>query len=187
MSKKSKEKTKKPIFKKWWFWMIILIIIVGAFGGKKKDEPQTETEAITEAQTEAPTEAATEIQTETVTEVVELSEKEQIEKTIRDRIEAEYNMVSIDGITINDNAGSDADGDYIALVNVTFNQKNKADTAKEVLSLYSSDLAATLGTESPSVSEVAIFWSVPYLESDAKCSYERSGDGFKEMDIVWGF
>lgn len=183
MAKKPKVKNKKPIFKRWWFWLIVAIIIIGAVGGgSKKEDPQPETEI----QTEAPTEAVTEVQTEAPTEAVELSEKEQIEKTIRDRIISEYTMTDIDSITINDDAGTETDGDYIALVNLTWNQKNDGKKSKEVLSLYSSDLAATLGAEVPSVNEVAIFWTVPYLNANAKCSYQRSGEGFAEMDMVWG-
>ena len=58
----SKEKKKKPIFKKWWFWLIV-VFILGAFGNSGSDAETTPTtapttQAITEVTTE-PTEAAT--------------------------------------------------------------------------------------------------------------------------------
>lgn len=54
----SKEKKKKPIFKKWWFWLIV-VFILGAFGNSGSDTEATPTtQAITEVTTE-PTEAAT--------------------------------------------------------------------------------------------------------------------------------
>lgn len=55
-------------------------------------------------------------------------------------------MTQIDRITINDDLGTEADGDYIALVYLTWNQKNTEKTSKKMLEMYSSDLAATLGS-----------------------------------------
>lgn len=55
-----------------------------------------------------------------------------------------------------------------------------------MLEMYSSDLIATLGKQNSSVNEIAIFWAVPYLNDTAKCSYQRNGDGFVEMDMAWG-
>ena len=58
--------------------------------------------------------------------------------------------------------------------------------AKEMLKMYSDDLAATLANENDTVQEIAIFWTVPYLNDTAKCSYERVPDGFVVMDEMWG-
>lgn len=52
--------------------------------------------------------------------------------------------------------------------------------------MYSDDLAATLANENDTVQEIAIFWTVPYLNDTAKCSYERVPDGFVVMDEMWG-
>lgn len=52
--------------------------------------------------------------------------------------------------------------------------------------MYSSDLAATLSKQNSSVNEIAIFWTVPYLNDTAKRGYKRNGGGFVEMDMAWG-
>lgn len=69
-------------------------------------------------------------------------------------------MTQIDRITINDDLGTEADGDYIALVYLTWNQKNTGKTSKKMLEMYPSYLAATLGEQNRSVNEIAIFWTV---------------------------
>lgn len=69
-------------------------------------------------------------------------------------------MTQIDRITINDDFGTEADGDDIALVYLTWNQKNTGKTSKKMLEMYLSDLAATLGEQNSSVNEIAI--SGPY-------------------------
>lgn len=117
---------------------------------------------------------------------VVLTETQKIEKILTDRITEQYTMTQIDRITINDDLGTEADGDYIALVYLTWDQKNTGKTSKKMLEMYSSDLAATLGEQNSSVNEIAIFWTVPYLNDTAKCSYQRNGDGFVEMDMAWG-
>ena len=115
-----------------------------------------------------------------------VTETQEIEKILTDRITEQYTMTQIDRITINDDLGTEADGDDIALVYLTWNQKNTGKTSKKMLEMYSSDLAATLGEQNSSVNEIAIFWTVPYLNDTAKCSYQRNGDGFVEMDMAWG-
>lgn len=92
-------------------------------------------------------------------------------------------MTQIDRITINDDLGTEADGDYIALVYLTWNQKNTGKTSKKMLEMYSSDLAATLGEQNSSVNEIAIFWTVPYLNDTAKCSYKRNGGSLSKW--IW--
>ena len=131
------------------------------------------------------TNASSEIELSTTAEeTVALTEKEQIEKILSERIE-DYNTV-IDGITINDDLGTEKENDYIALVHLTWNTRNSGKLSKEVLKMYSDDLAATLAKENNSVQEIAIFWTVPYLNDTAKCSYERVPNGFRVMDEMWG-
>lgn len=95
-------------------------------------------------------------------------------------------MTQIDRITINDDLGTDADGDYIALVYLTWDQTNTGTKSKKMLKMCSSDLAATLAKQNSSVNEIAIFWTVPYLNDTAKCSCKRNIGGFVEMDMAWG-
>ena len=114
-------------------------------------------------------------------------EAESAEKKLQDYavkiITENYTYTSIESISINENLGTDEDGDYIILARLTWNQKNKASTSKEMLSMYSSDFAARIGTEQPSVKEVAIFWTIPYLDNaSAKWSYERVDAGMQLSD-----
>ena len=51
--------------------------------------------------------------------------------------------------------------------------------------MYSDDLAATVAKDAPDIQEIAIFWTVPYLNASAKCAYERRGEGMYEMDMMW--
>lgn len=87
-------------------------------------------------------------------------------------------VVAVKEIKVNENMGLD-DGSYIVLPHLTWYVKNKEKTTREMLSMYSENIAAKLAGESD-VSKVTVFWEVPYhLEGDnsAKFSYIRQGDG----------
>ena len=114
------------------------------------------------------------------------SNMQEEEIVIRKRIEDKYASTDITKITLNEDLGTDTEGDLIALVYLTWNVSNSGKTSKEMLSMYSSDLAATVASDCPNIQEIAIFWEVPYLNDNAKCSYERKDDGMYEMDMVWG-
>ena len=132
------------------------------------------------------TNASSEIELSTTAEeTVALTEKEQIEKILSERIEEEYYNTVIDGITINDDLGTEKEDDYIALVYLTWNTRNSGKLSKTVLKMYSDDLAATLAEENDSVQEIAIFWTVPYLKGSAKCSYERKNSEMYVADMYW--
>lgn len=188
------QRGKKSIFKRWWFWVITAIIVIGVIGGgsnkgtqpseTSERVPLTETVAISEV-----VEASAPVATEgPVAEVLDNVEEPMasIERVIRGRINDKYTYSDISRITINENLGTDAEGDYIALVYITWTQKNSGKTSKEVLKLYSDDLAATIAQECDDIQEIAIFWTVPYLNNaNAKCSYERKNGGMYEMDMLW--
>lgn len=174
-------KVKKPFFKKWWFWVIVAIIIIGLIGGNGEKET-----ILAETEKEETVTASEQVTPEATTAPATLTETEQIEKIINDRIAEEYTSTDIEKIIINDNLGTDEDGDYIALVYLIWNVKNSGKTSKEMLETYSSDLAATLAEQNETVKELAIFWTVPYLNDNAKCSYKRIPNGFAEMDMAWG-
>ena len=109
-----------------------------------------------------------------------------IARDLRGRIIAEYSMTDIDDITINDDLGTDQEGDYVALVYLTWTQKNNGELSEAMLTMYSDDLAAWAAENCESVQEIAIFWTVPYLDANAKRSYERRGDGMYLTDSVFG-
>ena len=105
-----------------------------------------------------------------------------IEKEIQDYaanlITENYTFTDIHEISINENAGTEEAGDYIILARLIWNQENSGSTSKKVLEMYSSDFAARVGNDQPSVNQVAIFWTVPYLgDANAKWAYDRKGEG----------
>ena len=55
-----------------------------------------------------------------------------------------------------------------------------------MLDMYSSDMAARMYKDLPEVQELAVFWTVPYLNNgNAKISFERANDGMKYTDKVF--
>lgn len=109
-----------------------------------------------------------------------------IEALVRYRVGEAYRETDIDSITINDDLGTDTPEDYIVLVNLTWNTMNSGKTSKEMLKMYSDDLAATLYEGTPAVQEVVVFWTVPYLNNaNAKRAYERKSNGMYLSDEVW--
>ena len=111
-------------------------------------------------------------------ETAEESRDIEIETIVQNIIDEDLNRVEVKEIKVNENMGLD-DGSYIVLPHLTWDVKNKEKTTREMLSMYSENIAAKLADESD-VSEVTVFWEVPYhLEGDnsAKFSYSRQGDG----------
>lgn len=102
-----------------------------------------------------------------------------IEKTIKDRVSDEYSRTVIKKIDINENLGTDEEDDYIVLPHLKWDVQNRPKMTREMLEMYSDDLAATLAKHK-NITEITIFWEVPYhLEGNniAKMNYSRSGDG----------
>lgn len=113
--------------------------------------------------------------------------KQKIRQSLTDIVEENYASTEVSDITINKNLGTDDSGDYIALVTLTWNVKNKPDLTKKMLAMYSEDYAARIGSDIPKVSELCIFWIVPYYsDSDtvAKYAYERRKKGMYETDSM---
>ena len=120
--------------------------------------------------------------------VYSIPAEESIKATIESRISAQYTKTDITEITINENAGTETLDDYIALVHLTWNVQNSKDTSEKMLSMYSNDLAAYLAEECPNVSEVTIFWEVPYLTTNtSKWSFERNGENMYLTDNILGW
>lgn len=114
--------------------------------------------------------------------------EKKLEDYIWSRVHNEYDRTTVDRIEINEDLGTDAEGDYIALVYLTWDVKNKPDMTETMLQMYSDDLAASLAADHPEAQEVAIFWQVPYLGSNtSKWSYERRNGGMYATDKVLGF
>lgn len=113
--------------------------------------------------------------------------KKDIEKVARQIVTEHYTSTDVDRVTVNEDYGTDVDGDYVLLMYLTWNVKNSAKLTNEVLAMYSEDFAARVGTDLENVEEVALFWTVPYYNekrNSAKYSYERRGSGMYESDRV---
>ena len=75
---------------------------------------------------------------------VVLTETQKIEKILTDRIAEQCTMTQIDRITINDDLGTEADGNYIALVYLTWDQKNIGMLPKYLITSSSKTLTSML-------------------------------------------
>lgn len=113
-----------------------------------------------------------------------LTAEDYIQANLRSYV-SDYDYTTIDGITINDDAGTTAPDDYIALVNLTWSQKNSQETTEKMLDMYSQDMAARIYKDSSNVQEICIFWNVPYLNASAKWSFERGSDGMYKTDQIF--
>lgn len=158
---------------------------------KKNTEIESETTLIESQETEKFTESRETKDTEKtveseVTENTEISEYDKVKTQIKSYINANYTNTILDDLTVNDDLGTDADGDYVVLVNLTWNQKNTGKTSQEMLDMYSSDMAARIYQDMSKVQELCIFWTVPYLnDGTAKISFERKDNGMAYMDKVF--
>ena len=164
----------------WWFWPSVIIMFVFFVIFANTDNTTT---------LEVRRNENVEIQTESQAEINLPDDKKKLYEIVKNRIEDKFTFTDIDGIDIHSDAGTEKEDDYIIIVHLTWNQKNDGEMSKKVLSLYSEDLAATLGENDfqCKATEIAIFWNVPYLNANAKCSYVRSGNGFIESDMMWEF
>lgn len=107
---------------------------------------------------------------------------------ITTRVTENYSRTDIDKITINEDLGTEEEGDYVALTYLIWNVQNKPDMTETMLQMYSNDLAASIAIDHPEVHSMAVFWQVPYLgENTSKWSYERKGEGMYMDDKVLGF
>lgn len=104
--------------------------------------------------------------------------KSDAEYEIESIIEDNYTTASIEKIEINEDMGSGEPNKLIALVHLSFDAKNSAKTSYNMTEMLSEDIAAKIGSDNDSISQLSVFWKVPYIsdKSAAKFSYERSGD-----------
>ena len=203
MAKEKAGKVKKPIYKKWWFWVIIAVLVLGVFGSGGNDSEISSPEEATEVEEqkqEEKQESQEEKQEKQDNKKDEKQEEEKVEESKNTDLKTdegkqawvqayfdEYikSFGTLDHTTINADAG-EGEG-YIMLVYCSFDQKNKAETAKSTISTFAQDMAARVGQDLPDVNELCIFWEVPYLNSNAKTQFERSGNGMAIGDQVFNF
>ena len=116
-----------------------------------------------------------------------MTEQEKIENSARQICAENYKSTAISDITVNENLGTDAEGDYILLVDLTWNVKNSKDTTKKMLAMYSEDFAARIGADLQNVSEITVFWKVPYYsktDTVVKYTYTRKDNGMYQTDAM---
>ncbi|NMB42369.1 MAG: hypothetical protein GX996_10630 [Firmicutes bacterium] len=98
---------------------------------------------------------------------------------------AEYKNTLVDKIVINENLGTDTQGDYIALIYLVYDIKNTTKTGNEIMRMYSDDLVATMAPKSTtSISEATIFWEDEYNNRTVKYAYEYKDGGFYLTDVM---
>ncbi|MGE6379953.1 hypothetical protein [Peribacillus muralis] len=163
--------------------LIALVFVLGACGndestnGDEKKEAKPKEEVKKEEPKTEKNEKKVE-PTEGKEKKVELTREEKIEKRAKKIIKKNYNKTTVNQLEVNENLGLN-DGSYIVLPHLKWDVKNSKKMTKEMIEMYSDDLAANLAKESD-ISEITVFWEVPYhLKGSnlAKFSYEKSGDG----------
>lgn len=147
-------------------------------------ETQQKAAAEKEAQQKAAAEKIRQTAAEQEKTTTQSSPEGKIKAQIRSYVR-EYDGTSVDSITVNPNMGTDKDDDYIALVRLTWNVRNDGELSKEMLDMYSSDIAIKMYKDLPEVQELAVFWTVPYLNGSAKISFERVESGMKYTDKMF--
>ncbi|HBU92392.1 MAG TPA: hypothetical protein DEB53_14465 [Bacillus pumilus] len=113
--------------------------------------------------------------------------KREAEYKIESIVEDNYKTASIEKIEINQDMSTDQDNKLIALVHLSFDFKNSAQTSYNMVEMFSDDLASKIGTDNNTINQIAVFWKVPYIDEDetlAKFSYERSGEHMIITDKV---
>ncbi|MGX9290987.1 hypothetical protein ACSLGF_07125 [Bacillus sp. A015] len=113
--------------------------------------------------------------------------KREAEYEIESIVEDNYKAASIEKIEINQDMSTDQDNKLIALVYLSFDFKNSAQTSYNMVEMFSDDLASKIGTDNNTINQIAVFWKVPYIDEDetlAKFSYERSGEHMIITDKV---
>lgn len=107
------------------------------------------------------------------------TESDTKEDKINDLVEKNLKNVTVEEVEVNQDLGTDENGQYIALVHLSFDLKNSLARTKKMIELYSEDLAARIAIEDKSIREITVFWKVPYIDENeplAKISYKRSGE-----------
>lgn len=162
---------------RWWFWVLLFVAIcvIAALFSDDEPQPHEAASSVPSLQTQQPTPEAT------------LTPEQQIEADLRKIVEDNYSSTDMTELTLNENLGTEDEDDYVALVYLTWDVTNSANMTKQMLALYSEDLAARVGNDLETITDLAIFWTVPYYSETttaAKYSYERTDEGMYQTDAV---
>lgn len=150
-----------------------ILLIVVAFIAISNEEAESLDE--TEPEVETTYTEPTVEEPEANDENVEVTREEEIEEKAKGIIN--YNFTKVEELDVNENLGLN-DGSYIVLPHLKWDAMNNAKRTKTLLEMYSDDLAANLAKEGD-ISELVVFWEVPYhLEGKnvAKFTYTKKGE-----------
>lgn len=145
---------------------------------KKKKETVEEkvAEPVENTETEKPNEDTTQ-ETTTPVQTQPIDKSYSIKSDIESIVDG-FQTTSIKEIKVNENMGTDAPDDYIALVYLSFDAQNRKSTTKNVIDLYNNELGAQVA-KIKEVNELVIFWEVPYHLNNinaVKATLKRQGD-----------
>jgi len=113
-----------------------------------------------------------------------------IESDVNNIVDEDLDNTSITELRINEDASTDEER-YIVLVDLEWDFKNKPNTTKDMLDMYSDHLAAKMA-DNDLIYELVLFWEVPYHKEDdtiLKRTYENKDGGmhltdeFKDISI----
>lgn len=132
--------------------ILVLLIVLMVIGTNAPD--QTPAPAPTPAPTEEP-------------------EPQDFDSWIRWRVRHYYGT-TVDRVAVNDHSGTDDPDDKIYLVYFNWDQQNTAQTAREVLKVYSEEIFADMKKKFTDAKEIALFWQSSYLNMTIKYDCEVS-------------
>ncbi|MGE6376626.1 hypothetical protein [Peribacillus muralis] len=150
-------KVKKRLLRASWSFFLFLILFAFAI----EDDPEVEKSSVS---------------TEEKTQTGE-SREDEIAETINSIIDKNYSHTTVSDMEVNENLNLN-DGSYIVLPYLKFDAMNNEKRTKNLLEMYSEDLAANL-TKEDDISEVTVFWEAPYLlegQNIAKFTFTRKSE-----------
>lgn len=98
----------------------------------------------------------------------------------------EYDGTTINDINVNSNLEEGENHGYYTQVFLKWDVQNSAQTTRDMIKMYSSDLAASLNNYEELI-ELTVFWEIPYHvkgENIAKYTFGRNDDGMY-FDDTW--
>lgn len=97
--------------------------------------------------------------------------KERVNSIIEQELGDPVSSTTLESLNVNENLGTDSNKDVVVLANLSWSRKNYEGTTRQMLKMYSDNLAATLAPELADGSEIALFWHADYTGLDIKHSY----------------
>ena len=89
-----------------------------------------------------------------------------------------------DGVTVNPNYGTDESGDYIVLVNMSYDQYNSPATDVNTVVQVSCTVADAVTRSCPGAVELCVFWDFPGYDFQGKIQFLIDGEDFQYGDAM---